>query len=877
MKRHALVQPRWLALCVMNALCLGVAPLALAQSTPPVPYTLTWIPNLTGTSAGSAAGVNNAVQAIGSLRNASGTYAAFLFNNGAPAPLELTPLSGTLSSVAAGINSASTAVGTRTLSVAVSRKSSCTITHAFVYTSQMVDIGTLNNSQPCNLSAGFAINSQGQVIGSSSTGTNVHPFLISAPYTPGTMQDLGTLNGPSGLLSQASAFGINSSGQVVGTSLAGGTKTPAAHAFLTSAPYAAANMQDLGALGSGSVAVAYGVNDSGAVVGVSALKGLQGSHAFLTVSPYGAAQRQDLYTLAGQAATVSSTAYAINNANQIVGASSWSTSNPNAQHAFVYQNGAMTDLNTLMPASQLNGGVLTTAYAIDSNGDISGTGTLANGVTEGFIAAPFEITSISPNSGAANTSNLPAVTLTGDGFVGATSVNVTLGSSSTSVTNFSVSNNGTQISFVPPAEPAGSYAVTVSNASVTTNAVTYTYVMPTPLEQVLYAFKGAPNDGANPYGGLIRGASGNLYGTTAGGGDSNDGTVFELVCQSNGVGGCSAYTETVLYQFQGTAAGDGALPAAGLIRDGSGNLYGTTSGGGDNNNDGTVFELVCQSNGAGGCSGYTETVLYQFQGGNDGSEPSVGLFQDEQGNLYGTTYFGGASGFGTVFKLAPNGSGGGYTESVIYTFTGGSDGRNPYGQLIQDASGNLDGTTYYGGASDDGTVFRLAPDGLGGYTENVLYAFKGGADGSGPIAGLVGGIVASSNLYGTTYQGGASNAGTVFELAPNGSGGYTESVLYAFTGGSDGSAPIAGLIQDASGNLYSTTVFGGAYGQGTVFKLTPNGFGGYTENVLYAFTGGNDGGNPYAGALIQDGIGNLYGTTVYGGTYNDGTVFKITP
>ncbi|QAU24453.1 hypothetical protein EO087_11020 [Dyella sp. M7H15-1] len=141
MKRHALVQPRWLALCVMNALCLGVAPLALAQSTPPVPYTLTWIPNLTGTSDGSAAGVNNAVQAIGSLRNASGTYAAFLFNNGAPAPLELTPLSGTLSSVAAGINSASTAVGTRTLSVAVSRKSSCTITHAFVYTSQMVDQG----------------------------------------------------------------------------------------------------------------------------------------------------------------------------------------------------------------------------------------------------------------------------------------------------------------------------------------------------------------------------------------------------------------------------------------------------------------------------------------------------------------------------------------------------------------------------------------------------------------------------------------------------------------------------------------------------------------------------------------------------------------
>ncbi|WP_164931824.1 choice-of-anchor tandem repeat GloVer-containing protein [Dyella sp. M7H15-1] len=867
MKRHALVQPRWLALCVMNALCLGVAPLALAQSTPPVPYTLTWIPNLTGTSAGSAAGVNNAVQAIGSLRNASGTYAAFLFNNGAPAPLELTPLSGTLSSVAAGINSASTAVGTRTLSVAVSRKSSCTITHAFVYTSQMVDIGTLNNSQSCNRSAGFAINSQGQVVGSSSTGTNVHPFLISAPYTPGTMQDLGTLNGPSGLLSQASAFGINSSGQVVGTSLAGGTKTPAAHAFLTSAPYAAANMQDLGALGSGSVAVAYGVNDSGAVVGVSALKGLQGSHAFLTVSPYGATQRQDLYTLAGQAVTVSSTAYAINNANQIVGASSWSTSNPNAQHAFVYQNGAMTDLNTLMPASQLNGGVLTTAYAIDNNGDISGTGTLANGVTEGFIAAPFEITSISPNSGAANTSNLPAVTLTGDGFVGATSVNVTLGSSSTSVTNFSVSNNGTQISFVPPAEPAGSYAVTVSNASVTTNAVTYTYVMPTPLEQVLYAFKGAPNDGVAPYGGLIQDASGNLYGTTYDGGDKNDGTVFELT--PNGSGG---YTETLLYQFQG--GNDGANPAAGVIQDASGNLYGTTYRGGAGNNSGTVFKLAPNLSG-----GYTESVIYTFSYvGNAGAFPYGGLIQDASGNgnLYGTASVGGDSGdgAGTVFKLAPNGSGG-YTESTLYTFLI-LDGSGPRGTLLQDTSGNLYGTTSLGGdlGTNSGTVFKLAPNGLGGYTESVLYSFTGSSDGSSPAAGVI--QDTSGNLYGTTLSGGASNNGTVFKLALNGSGGYTESVLHAFTGGRDGNQPLAGLLQDESGNLYGTTYTGGASNVGTVFKLAPNGSGGYTENVLYAFMGGNDGALPYAG-VIQDTSGNLYGTTINGGVEQQGTVFKITP
>jgi uncharacterized repeat protein (TIGR03803 family) len=308
----------------------------------------------------------------------------------------------------------------------------------------------------------------------------------------------------------------------------------------------------------------------------------------------------------------------------------------------------------------------------------------------------------------------------------------------------------------------------------------------------------------------------------------------------------------VLYEFQGGS--DAASPIGGLNRDGT-KLYGTTYYGGTSNL-GTVYKL-----GRGG----TETVLYSFTGGSDGANPEAGLTADAKGTLYGTTYSGGVHGLGTVFKITRKGH-----ETVLYSFCPNyphcNDGFDPSAGLIIDASGNLYGTTYAGGAGSLGVVFKVAPDG----TQTVLYSFKGGNDGADPNAAVI--ADASGNLYGTTYGGGTSGLGTVFELAANG----TESVLHSFAGGSDGANPFASLILDANGNLYGTTWSGGSGGYGTVYKVTSGG----TETVLYSFAGKSDGMSPNT-SLTEDGTGNLYGTTMYGGNTADcggngcGTVFKL--
>ncbi len=315
-------------------------------------------------------------------------------------------------------------------------------------------------------------------------------------------------------------------------------------------------------------------------------------------------------------------------------------------------------------------------------------------------------------------------------------------------------------------------------------------------------------------------------------------------------------------------AATGGGPAAGLIADGKGNLYGTTEFGGAAN-DGVVFRLS---------PGGTETALHTFTGGNDGSGPS-GLIADSSGNLYGTTTYGGAfrcgdefsQQCGVVFKLSPSG-----TLTVLHSFMFlGGDGNSPFAGLIADGSGNLYGTTLDGGASASmfqlgcGTVFKVTPGG----TETVLHSFTGGpSDGANPRAGLI--ADSSGNLYGTTEFGGASGpgcavgvgCGVVFKLSPGG----TETVLHSFTGGSDGGGPAAGLIADSSGNLYGTTGGGGASNAGVVFKLSPGG----TETVLYSFKGGSDGSGP--SGVITDSSGNLYGTTAFGGASGQGVVFKLT-
>jgi uncharacterized repeat protein (TIGR03803 family) len=286
-------------------------------------------------------------------------------------------------------------------------------------------------------------------------------------------------------------------------------------------------------------------------------------------------------------------------------------------------------------------------------------------------------------------------------------------------------------------------------------------------------------------------------------------------------------------------------------------------------------------------------TLYKFSGGKDGKFPQAGLIFDQAGNLYSTTLRGGAHGGGTVFKLTPNADGS-WRESVLYSFcsrTNCGDGENPIAGLTLDTTGNLYGTTIFGGANGGGgTVFKLAPNADGSWRESVLYSFcLNCSDASGPFAGLI--FDQAGNLYGTTSGGGALNQGAVFKLAPNADGSWRESVLYSFcslTNCADGRGPQASLIFDQAGNLYSTTLSGGGpHNLGTVFKLTPNADGSWRESVLHSFcsrTNCGDGELPYVASLIFDQAGNLYGTTSEGGDlscnnpgYGCGVVFKLVP
>lgn len=306
--------------------------------------------------------------------------------------------------------------------------------------------------------------------------------------------------------------------------------------------------------------------------------------------------------------------------------------------------------------------------------------------------------------------------------------------------------------------------------------------------------------------------------------------------------GLHAQSYSVVHRFSGP---DGASPYGLLIVGPNADLYGMTRDGGANS-DGVLYQV----------SGTTERVLYSFRDNSDGINPVRGLIMDPSGNLYGTTPLGGSNGSGAVFKFGTSG-----TESVIYSFTGGTDGEQPQSALTRDAEGNLYGTTVLGGKNNRGTVFRLRPDGA----LTTLHSFSGGKDGEYPFAGMI--RDGQGNLYGTTGGDGATNWGTVFEVTPAGH----EIVLYAFRGGADGGQPMGPVIRDTNGNIYGTTYQGGS-GAGVVFRI--NRFGG--ETVLYSFAGRTDGANPLGG-LVMDAFGDLYGTTENGGTFNFGAIFEVTP
>ena len=338
-----------------------------------------------------------------------------------------------------------------------------------------------------------------------------------------------------------------------------------------------------------------------------------------------------------------------------------------------------------------------------------------------------------------------------------------------------------------------------------------------------------------------------------------------------------AITEQTIYKFcSQTNCLDGAFPNSPLVIDGAGNLYGTSQYGGNQDN-GLVFKLTPTG------TGWSETVLYYFcllSSCTDGRYPIAGLIIDAAGNLYGTTGSGGSHGYGTVFKLAPNGTS--WTETVLYSFcpqTNCPDGAFPEAPLIMDAAGNLYGTTVDGGGHGYGTVFKLAPSGTS-WTETVLYSFcpqTNCPDGQYPHTPVI--IDGAGNLYGTTVGGGSQNYGVVYKLTPSGTS-WTQTVLYNFCVQNscvDGKYPQGGLVIDAAGNLYGTASGGGLYNSGAVFKLAP-GSTGWTESLLYSFClqlNCSDG--IYPDSLIMDAAGNMYGTTLHDGTYGYGLVFKLAP
>jgi uncharacterized repeat protein (TIGR03803 family) len=250
-------------------------------------------------------------------------------------------------------------------------------------------------------------------------------------------------------------------------------------------------------------------------------------------------------------------------------------------------------------------------------------------------------------------------------------------------------------------------------------------------------------------------------------------------------------------------------------------------------------------------------VLYTFTGGADGGNPFAGLIRDSAGNLYGTTFTGGTAGVGVVFKLDTAGN-----ETVLHTLTGGADGGSPYAGVIRDSKGNLYGTAGQGGTENAGVVYKVDTTGK----ETVLHTFTGGIDGGQPSAGVI--RDSAGNLYGTTLSGGAAKFGVVYKVDAAGN----ETVLYSFTGAADGANPHAGVIRDSAGNLYGTAFEGGTAGGGVVYKLDTSG----TETVLYGFTGADDGSRPIAG-VIRDSKGKLYGTTANGGKHSRGVIFEIQP
>lgn len=407
--------------------------------------------------------------------------------------------------------------------------------------------------------------------------------------------------------------------------------------------------------------------------------------------------------------------------------------------------------------------------------------------------------------------------------------------------------------------PDGNFYSTTPNGGIHQGAGTVFMITPQGVWTNLHSFSYYGTDGNIPRAALVLGTDGNFYGTTYGGGTSGYGTVFMMTPDG---------TLTTLYSFSNGT--DGGSPYAALVQGDNGNFYGTTYGSYNldpgTNSIGTVFEITP--------GGYL-TTLYSFTNGIDGANPTAGLVLGNDGNFYGTAETGGVigwggtigqfgrvlsgtRGWGTIFTITQSGD-----FTPLFDFGDGSQGQNPGAGLIQATNGMFYGVTERGGSNYDGTVFQMAADG----TVTTLYSFTAGSDGAVPIAALTQG--SDGNFYGTTYEGGISNAGAIFKITPAG----VLTPLHTFTNGVDGGNSYAALIQGTDGNFYGTTSSGsGNNGYGTVFQITPDG----ALTTLHTFTSTGNGGTYPTAGLVQGPDGQFYGATHSGGTNGYGTIFKIT-
>ncbi len=391
-----------------------------------------------------------------------------------------------------------------------------------------------------------------------------------------------------------------------------------------------------------------------------------------------------------------------------------------------------------------------------------------------------------------------------------------------------------------------------------------------PQEHTLYTFSGQSH-GGGPFemDGLIADQAGNLYGTARGGGQGGGGVVFELTPPSAAGG---RWIQTVLYSFP--YGGDGDFPMGGLTLDAAGNLYGTTAYSGTTGN-GSVFELSPPAIPGGA---WTETTLHHFAGGSDGEVPVSGVILDSNGNVYGTTYYGGAANAGTVFQLLPPAvQGGAWTETLLHTFTESHSiypgGAYPDGGLLLSAEGALLGTTTGSGANSYGMVFKLDPPATGQTTwrEEVLHSFAGGSDGADPLGDLA--LAPGGGFYGVATDGGSSSYGTIYQMTPPAEpgGSWTETTAYTFTGGGNDAYPVS--VVSHSGNLYGTA---GGYDlsyYGEVFELTLQS-GVWVETILHQFA---DMDGDYPVARLTFNSGKFYGTTLLGGANQQGVFFEVIP